>query len=54
MIITIFVAESAARWEPNLTPRHVPGVITHSVVIASLLITIFDWGFSQMLLKRQN
>ena len=53
MLITMLVAESAARRKRDLTPRDVPGVITRSVVIASLLIIVSDWGFSQLLLKRQ-
>jgi ABC-type transporter Mla maintaining outer membrane lipid asymmetry permease subunit MlaE len=36
----------------HLTPRHVPVVITMSVVLASLLVICADWGFSQLLLLR--
>jgi ABC-type transporter Mla maintaining outer membrane lipid asymmetry permease subunit MlaE len=53
MAIIILVAESSARWKIHLTPRDIPGVITRSVVIASLFIIVMDWGFSQLLLKRQ-
>lgn len=53
MTIIMLVSESAARNSQNLTPRSVPGVITRSVVLSSLLIIVADWGFSQLLLKRQ-
>jgi ABC-type transporter Mla maintaining outer membrane lipid asymmetry permease subunit MlaE len=53
MTIIMLVSESAARISQNLTPRSVPGVITRSVVLSSLLIIVADWGFSQLLLKRQ-
>jgi len=53
MTIIILISESAARFTQNLTPRNVPGVITRSVVLSSLLIIVADWGFSQLLLKRQ-
>jgi len=39
--------------EQRLTPRHVPGVITASVVISSLVILVADWGFSQLWLLRR-
>lgn len=52
MTITMIVAEVSARWHVQLTPRGVPGVITSSVVLASLLIIIADWGFSQWFLLR--
>jgi len=51
MFIVMVVAETVAR-RPYLTPRGVPGVITFSVVIGSLLIIVADWGFSQLLLLR--
>jgi len=50
--IVLATAETIARLKARLTPRHVPGVITSSVVIASLCIIMADWGFSQLLLKR--
>lgn len=53
MTIVMLVSELAARITQNLTPRSVPGVITRSVVLSSLLVIIADWGFSQLLLKRQ-
>jgi ABC-type transporter Mla maintaining outer membrane lipid asymmetry permease subunit MlaE/ABC-type uncharacterized transport system YnjBCD ATPase subunit len=53
MITIILVAETSARWKRDLTPRDVPKVITHSVVLGSLLIIMMDWGFSQLLLKRK-
>ncbi|CAB9511525.1 binding protein MetN [Seminavis robusta] len=52
MCILMGVAETIARLQPNLTPRGVPGVITSSVVISSLLIIVADWGFSQWLILR--
>jgi len=51
--VILMVAETAARLRPNLTPRNVPSVITSSVVIASLLVIVADWGFSQLWLLRQ-
>lgn len=53
MTIVVLVSEHAARRRKHLTPRNVPGVITQSVVMASLAIIVADWGFSQLLLKRQ-
>ena len=50
--IVLVVAEVAARWQPHLSPKNVPGVITGSVVIASLLVIVADWGFSQWLILR--
>ena len=50
--LILLVAEAAARMKPNLSPRGVPGVITSSVVIASLLVIIADWAFSQWLILR--
>ncbi|HLD17044.1 MAG TPA: ATP-binding cassette domain-containing protein [Coxiellaceae bacterium] len=49
MIITLAVSEYFGRRNKNLQPRHVPRVITWSVVIASLLILIADWGFTEIL-----
>lgn len=51
--IVLGVAETTARLQPDLTPRGVPGVITSSVVVASLLIILADWGFSQWLIQRR-
>eukprot|EP00550_Attheya_septentrionalis_P002045 CAMPEP_0198290404 /NCGR_PEP_ID=MMETSP1449-20131203/8292_1 /TAXON_ID=420275 /ORGANISM="Attheya septentrionalis, Strain CCMP2084" /LENGTH=592 /DNA_ID=CAMNT_0043988909 /DNA_START=29 /DNA_END=1807 /DNA_ORIENTATION=- len=53
IMVILVVAEAAARLRPNLTPRDVPNVITSSVVIASLLVIIADWGFSQLWLLRK-
>jgi len=53
MIIILGVAEISARTRSNITPRTVPSVITQSVVIASLLVIISDWWFSQLWLKRK-
>mmetsp|Transcript_18127 Transcript_18127/g.26047 ORF Transcript_18127/g.26047 Transcript_18127/m.26047 type:complete len:355 (+) Transcript_18127:3-1067(+) len=50
--IIMLTAEGCARMRSSLTPRHVPGVITSSVVAASLFIIIADWAFSQLLLQR--
>lgn len=50
--ITLITAEVCARCRVNMTTRHVPIVITSSVVISSLLVIITDWGFSQLLLCR--
>ena len=52
MTITMGVAETCARLQPNLTPRGVPSVITSSVVLAGFLVILADWGFSQLLLQR--
>jgi len=52
IFIIVMTAEITARVRPNLTPRGVPGVITSSVVIASLLVIVADWGFSQLWLLR--
>eukprot|EP00568_Trieres_chinensis_P000123 CAMPEP_0183304858 /NCGR_PEP_ID=MMETSP0160_2-20130417/9794_1 /TAXON_ID=2839 ORGANISM="Odontella Sinensis, Strain Grunow 1884" /NCGR_SAMPLE_ID=MMETSP0160_2 /ASSEMBLY_ACC=CAM_ASM_000250 /LENGTH=577 /DNA_ID=CAMNT_0025467977 /DNA_START=138 /DNA_END=1868 /DNA_ORIENTATION=- len=41
--IIMIVAEMAARWKRDLTPRGVPGVITSSVVLGSLLVIVADW-----------
>ena len=52
--IILGVAEWVARWyNPNLTPRGVPSVITLSVVLSGLLVILADWGFSQLLMLRQ-
>jgi ABC-type nitrate/sulfonate/bicarbonate transport system ATPase subunit/ABC-type transporter Mla maintaining outer membrane lipid asymmetry permease subunit MlaE len=51
--IIMAVAESCARYRPNLTPRGVPAVITSSVVIGGLLVILADWGFSQLWLLRR-
>ncbi|KAL3783704.1 hypothetical protein ACHAW5_005189 [Stephanodiscus triporus] len=55
VFITIImgVAEVASRRNADLTPKDVPKVITTSVVGGSLLVIFADWGFSQLLLKRQ-
>jgi len=50
--IVLVVAEFIARRQPNLSPRGVPGVITSSVVISSLLVIVADWGFSQWWILR--
>mmetsp|Transcript_26358 Transcript_26358/g.39932 ORF Transcript_26358/g.39932 Transcript_26358/m.39932 type:complete len:574 (+) Transcript_26358:28-1749(+) len=50
--ITLLTAEVCARSRVNMTTRHVPIVITSSVVISSLLVIVADWGFSQLLLCR--
>ncbi len=50
MIIILLVAEIVARRKPDLQPRHVPKVVTWSVVFACVLIILADWGFSQILL----
>ena len=52
IIIVLVVAEGVARLQPNLTPRGVPGVITSSVVGASLVVILADWAFSQWLILR--
>jgi ABC-type nitrate/sulfonate/bicarbonate transport system ATPase subunit len=52
ILVILGVAESAARLREGLTPQHVSGVITSSVVIAGLLVIFADWGFSQLLLLR--
>lgn len=52
IMIILVVAEIAARLQPNLSPRGVPGVITSSVVVASLLVIVADWGFSQWWILR--
>lgn len=52
ILIILGVAETCARIQPNLTPRHVPHVITSAVVISSLLVIVADWGFSQLWLLR--
>jgi ABC-type transporter Mla maintaining outer membrane lipid asymmetry permease subunit MlaE/ABC-type Na+ transport system ATPase subunit NatA len=53
MVIILGVAEISARTRSNITPRTVPSVITQSVVIASLLVIVSDWGFSQLWLMRK-
>lgn len=53
IILIMGVAEGVARWQPNLTPRGVPGVITASVVSSGLLVILADWGFSQLWLQRK-
>ena len=52
IMIVLVVAEGVARLQPNLTPRGVPGVITSSVVGASLVVILADWAFSQWLILR--
>lgn len=54
MIIILTVAEVVARFRTNLQPRHVPKVVTWSVVFACVLIIIADWGFSQILLHARG
>ncbi len=51
--IIVAVSEIEARRKADLTPRGVPKVITTSVVVGSLLVIFADWGFSQLLLKRE-
>ncbi len=51
--IIVAVSEIEARRKADLTPRMVPKVITTSVVVGSLLVIFADWGFSQLLLKRE-
>jgi ABC-type transporter Mla maintaining outer membrane lipid asymmetry ATPase subunit MlaF/ABC-type transporter Mla maintaining outer membrane lipid asymmetry permease subunit MlaE len=48
MVIILGVSELFARHKPSLQPREVPKVITWSVVIASLLILLADWGFTEI------
>lgn len=50
--IVMVVAEVTARLKPNLSPRGVPGVITSSVVMASLFVIVSDWAFSQWLIQK--
>ena len=50
--VILTIAEAVSRYRGLLTPRHVPSVITTSVVLAGLLIIVCDWGFSQLLLLR--
>lgn len=52
ILIILGVAQWCSRHDANLTTRHVPHVITSSVVISSLLVIIADWGFSQLWLLR--
>jgi len=53
MVIIVGTAEICARYRyANVTPRHVPAVITTSVVTAGLLVILADWWFSQLWLKR--
>ncbi len=54
MVIILLVAEVVARRDPELQPRHVPKVVTWSVVFACVLIIMADWGFSQILLHAQG
>jgi hypothetical protein len=53
ILIILLTAETAASLQPSLTPRNVPHVITTSVVMASLLVIVADWGFSQLWLLRK-
>jgi len=53
ILIILIVSEIAARIRPNLSAKNVPQVITSSVVMSSLLVIVFDWGFSQLWLLRQ-
>lgn len=53
IVVIMLVAEASARLRSSLTPRNVPGVITSSVVIASLVVIVADWGFSQLWLMRE-
>ena len=50
IVVIILVAELMTRLRPSLPIRSVPAVITWSVVLASLVIILLDWGFSQFLL----
>ncbi len=51
MLITLLVSEVAGYIRPHLQPRHVPKTITWSIVIASLLILLADWGFTEIYLN---
>lgn len=51
ILATMAIAETAGRWNPLLQSRDVPWVITTAVVVSSLTIILFDWGFSQVLLR---
>ncbi len=46
MLIILAVSEICGRCKAQLQPRDVPKTITWSIVIASLLILIADWGFT--------
>jgi len=48
MALIILTSEICAHYNKHLQPRHVPKVITWSVVIGSLLILIADWGFTEL------
>mmetsp|Transcript_18349 Transcript_18349/g.24215 ORF Transcript_18349/g.24215 Transcript_18349/m.24215 type:complete len:530 (+) Transcript_18349:77-1666(+) len=48
--VVIIVAELVGRMSTSLQPRHVPLVITSSVVLSGLMIIFLDWAFSQVLL----
>ena len=52
--IVLAVAEGVARHDDALPPRAVPRVITHAVVLSSLGVIVADWGFSQLLLLREE
>ncbi len=51
MIIILVVSEVAGYIRPKLQPRHVPKTITWSIVVASLLILLADWGFTEIYLN---
>ena len=48
----VLVAELIAR-RRELAPRDVPRAITASVVAGGLAVILGDWGFSQLLLRRE-
>ena len=53
MALVLTVAQTCAALRGSqLTPRGVPHVITSAVVVASLLIIVADWAFSQLWLMR--
>ena len=52
IIMTIAEVSASKMIRRTLTSRHVPSVITSSVVVSGLLVIVADWGFSQLLLLR--
>ena len=52
ILIILLVAQTSTALRPKLTPRGVPMVITSSVVVASMLVIVADWAFSQLWLRR--
>ena len=48
MTATMAIAQLCGTARRRAQPRHVPLLITWAVVLACLVVLVFDWGFSQL------